>query len=673
MRRVERILDLLPLIDEARREARAACGSDEVYLEKLVSQARHVEVQVIGDNSGYVVHLFERDCSVQRRNQKVVERAPAAWLDAPVRQAMCDAALRIAREAAYVNAGTVEFLVDVDSGQFYFIEVNPRIQVEHTVTEVVTGLDIVKAQIRIAQGAMIGTRESGIPQQPDIHLSGHAIQCRITTEDPENNFIPDYGRITAYRGAAGFGIRLDGGTAYSGALITRYYDSLLEKITAWAPTPDEAVSRMLRALREFRIRGVATNLHFLENVVAHSRFRSGGCTTRFIDTAPELFQHHKRRDRATRLLRFLGEVMVNGNPDMKGRVAPARVHRPRPPVCDPGPIPEGWKQILDRDGPESVVRVMLECPRILVTDTTFRDAHQSLLATRLRTRDMLDVAPFYASRLSGLFSLECWGGATFDVAMRFLGECPWERLAAFRSAMPNMLLQMLLRSANAVGYKNYPDNVVRYFIRRSAESGVDLFRIFDNFNWVENMRVAIDEVRSCGKLAEVSLCYTGDILDPGRSKYTLSYYVQLAREMERAGAHIIGIKDMAGLCKPEAARRLVHALKEAVSLPVHFHTHDTGGIAAASVLAAVEAGVDAVDAAIDSMSSLTSQPNLGSIVEALRYGSRDPGLDRDALRQVSDWFESVRANYAPWESDIRAGTSDVYHHEMPGGAIYQFA
>lgn len=666
MRRITAEAELLDQVAAARREAKAAFGNDEVYLEKLVQRARHVEVQVIGDSTGHVVHLFERDCSVQRRNQKVVERAPAAYLEAAQRREICDAALRIARAAQYENAGTVEFLMDADTGKFYFIEVNPRVQVEHTVTEVVTGLDIVKAQIRIAQGAKIGS-DSGIPWQGDITLNGHAIQCRITTEDPENNFIPDYGRITAYRGATGFGIRLDGGTAYSGAVITRHYDSLLEKLTVWAPSPDESAARMLRALREFRIRGVATNLQFLEGVISHPLFQNGECTTRFIDDTPELFALGKRRDRATRLLRFLGEVMVNGNPEMKGRTRPKQIHRPLPPQDRTTPVQDGWKQLLDAEGPQAVAQAMLARKEVLVTDTTFRDAHQSLLATRFRTHDMARVAPFYARRLNTLFSVECWGGATFDVAMRFLNECPWDRLDAFRTAMPNMLLQMLLRSANGVGYTNYPDNVVRAFIQRSAGAGIDVFRIFDSLNWVENMRFAIDAVAENGKIAEAAICYTGDLLDPKRDKYDLKYYVRMAKELEKAGAHILGIKDMAGLCKPEAARRLVTALKQETGLPVHFHTHDTSGISAASVLAAVEAGVDAIDAAVDSMSGLTSQPNLGSITAALRHTPRDPGLDADALRQVSDYFEQVRENYAPFESEIRSGTADVYHHEMPGG------
>ncbi|WP_343559591.1 pyruvate carboxylase [Kiloniella sp. b19] len=667
MRVIEDESSLLDNVATARREALNAFGNDEVYLEKLVRRARHVEVQILGDTHGNIVHLFERDCSVQRRNQKVVERAPAPYLSEAKRQEFCDAALALTREAGYSNAGTVEFLMDMDSDEIYFIEVNPRIQVEHTVTEIVTGIDIVKAQIRIAEGATIGDGICGVPVQDEIRLNSHALQCRVTTEDPENNFIPDYGKITAYRGATGFGIRLDGGTAYSGALITRYYDSLLEKVTAWGNTPDEALSRMDRALKEFRIRGVATNLQFVEGLLRHPKFRSNQYTTRFIDETPELFQLPKRRDRATRLLCFMGEVLVNGNEEVNGRVHPAHPHVARLPNIPKEAAPEGPKQILERDGAEGVARWMKEQQRLLMTDTTFRDAHQSLLATRVRTDDLVRVAPFVSKRLPELFSVECWGGATFDVAMRFLKECPWDRLFKMREAMPNHLLQMLLRASNGVGYTNYPDNVVRHFVDHAARGGVDVFRVFDSLNWVENMRVAMDAVCESGKICEAVVCYTGDILDPNRPKYDLKYYVNMARELEAAGAHVLGIKDMAGLLKPEAARILIKALKEEVGLPIHFHTHDTSGISAATVLAAADAGVDAVDACIDSMSGLTSQPNMGSIAAALRNTARDTGLDREALLEYEDYWEQVRSNYVGFESDIRCGTSDVYHHEMPGG------
>ena len=667
MRVIEDENGLAEQVTAARREAKAAFGNDEVYLEKLVRNARHVEVQILGDHHGNLYHLFERDCSIQRRNQKVVERAPAPYLDAAARRGFTDAALAIGNAVGYANAGTVEFLLDTDSGEFYFIEVNPRIQVEHTVTETVTGIDLVKAQIRIAQGARLGTKESGVPEQADIRLNGHAIQCRVTTEDPQNNFIPDYGRITAYRGATGFGIRLDGGTAYSGALITRYYDSLLEKVTAWAPDPIEAIQRMDRALREFRIRGVATNLVFLETLISHPKFRSGDTTTRFIDETPELFRVAKRRDRATRLLTFMGEVIVNGNPAVAGRPVPANPITPPPAIHDGHPLPPGNRQRLDELGAAGFADWMRQQDRVLITDTTFRDAHQSLLATRMRTHDLIAPAPLYARHMPGLLSVETWGGATFDVAMRFLNECPWERLARFREAMPNQLQQMLLRASNGVGYTNYPDNVIRYFVRQSADAGIDVFRVFDALNWVENMRHAMDAVLETGKLCEAAICYTGDITDPARDKYDLKYYVSMAKELEAAGAHILGIKDMAGVLKPAAAKLLVETLKQEVGLPLHFHTHDTSGISAASVLAAVDAGVDAIDAAMDSMSGLTSQPNLGAIAAALRGTPRDPGLDPAVLRQISDQWERIRSNYFAFESDIRAGTSEVYNHEIPGG------
>jgi pyruvate carboxylase len=667
MRIVENVSQLAELVATARRESKSAFGNDEVYLEKLVRRARHVEVQILGDTHGNLVHLFERDCTVQRRNQKVIERAPAVFLDAAQREELCGHALRIGRAVGYRNAGTVEFLQDADTGRFYFIEVNPRIQVEHTITEVVTGIDLVKAQIRIAAGAEIGTDASGVPPQAEIRINGNAMQCRVTTDDPENNFVPDYGQITAYRSPAGFGIRLDAGTAYTGAFITRSYDSLLVKVTAWAPTAAETIARMHRALWEFRIRGVVTNLRFLDQLIMHPRFEKAEYTTKFIDETPELFVIPRKRDRATRVLRFVGDVIVNGNPEVAGRSRPPRIADARLPRIKRTIPPPGTKQKLEELGADRFATWMLEQPQVLLTDTTFRDAHQSLLATRVRTRDLVAIAPYYAQMLPNLFSVECWGGATFDVAMRFLRECPWERLRAFREAMPNLLLQMLLRSANAVGYTNYPDNVVRYFVDQAARNGVDLFRVFDSLNWVENMRVAIDAVRESGRLCEAAICYTGNLSDPKRTKYDLAYYVGMARELERAGAHILGIKDMAGLCQPRAAHALVTALKQEVGIPIHFHTHDTSGIAAASVLAAIDAGVDAVDGALDAMSGLTSQPNLGSIVEALRFGPRDSGIDPDALRMISNYWEQVRHNYGAFESEMRAGASEVYVHGMPGG------
>ncbi len=668
MRVIEDEETVIDLVEQASREAAAAFGNGEVYFEKLVRNARHVEVQVIGDNHGNVVHLYERDCSVQRRHQKVVERAPAVFLDDDARNNLCAQGLNIARTAGYQNAGTVEFLQDADTGEIYFIEVNPRIQVEHTVTDWVTGVDLVQAQIKIAAGGKIGDLEgSGVPAQEGIHLYGHAIQCRVTTEDPENNFTPDYGRINAYRSAAGFGIRLDAGTAFTGALITQHYDSLLVKVTSWASEAKSAAARMDRALREFRIRGVTTNLRFLESLVNHPGFLEANYNTDFIDNTPELFHFPIRKDRATRLLNFIGDVIVNGNPEVKDAPLPAHAATPHPPVLDEGDIKPGSKQKLDELGPERYAQWMLDQKKILITDTTMRDAHQSLLATRVRSKDIVDIAPSYAQLTPEMFSMECWGGATFDVAMRFLHECPWERLQDLRTRMPNILTQMLLRASNGVGYTNYPDNVVRFFVQQSANAGMDLFRIFDSLNWVENMRVAINAVLETGKLCEASICYTGDISDPSRTKYDLKYYVSLARELKEAGAHILGIKDMAGLCKPNAARVLVKALKEETGLPIHFHTHDTSGISAASVLAAVEAGADAVDAAIDSMSGLTSQPNLGGIVEALKNTDRDSGLDTEALRQLSTYWEQVRTLYTGYDANFRSGASDVYIHEIPGG------
>ncbi|SCB13572.1 pyruvate carboxylase [Rhizobium lusitanum] len=667
MRAIRDPKDLAKEVTEAKREAMAAFGKDEVYLEKLVERARHVESQVLGDTHGNVVHLFERDCSVQRRNQKVVERAPAPYLTDAQRQELATYSLKIAGATSYVGAGTVEYLMDADTGKFYFIEVNPRIQVEHTVTEVVTGIDIVKAQIHILDGFAIGTPESGVPKQADIRLNGHALQCRVTTEDPEHNFIPDYGRITAYRSAAGFGIRLDGGTAYSGAIITRFYDPLLVKVTAWASTPAETIARMDRALREFRIRGVATNLTFLEAIITHPKFRDNSYTTRFIDTTPELFQQVKRQDRATKLLTYLADVTVNGHPETRGRPTPSpKAAEPVLPYID-GKVPDGTKQLLDTLGPQKFAEWMRNEKRVLMTDTTMRDGHQSLLATRMRTYDIAHVAGTYARALPQLLSLECWGGATFDVSMRFLTEDPWERLSLIREGAPNLLLQMLLRGANGVGYTNYPDNVVKYFVRQAAKGGVDLFRVFDCLNWVENMRVSMDAVAEENKLCEAAICYTGDILNSARPKYDLKYYTDLAVELEKAGAHIIALKDMAGLLKPAAAKVLFKALREATGLPIHFHTHDTSGIAAATVLAAVDAGVDAVDAAMDALSGNTSQPCLGSIVEALKGTERDPGLDPEWIRRISFYWEAVRNQYAAFESDLKGPASEVYLHEMPGG------
>ncbi len=659
--------DLDTEVEEAKREARAAFGKDEIYLEKLVERARHVEAQILGDTHGNCVHLFERDCSVQRRNQKVVERAPAPYLSEEKRAEIAGYALTIGHSTSYIGAGTIEFLMDMESEAFYFIEVNPRVQVEHTVTEEVTGIDIIKAQIHLLEGAVIGTPESGVPAQKDIKLNGHAMQCRITTEDPEQNFIPDYGRITAYRGAQGFGIRLDGGTAYSGAIINRFYDPLLEKVTAWSPTAEETIKRMDRALREFRIRGVATNLTFLENIIGHPNFLDNSYTTKFIDSTPELFEQVQRQDRATKLLHYIADVTVNGHPDARDRPKPRASDRPMDAPWFERPVTEGTRDRLERDGPEKFAQWMRNKEEILITDTTMRDAPQSLLATRMRTFDIVNVAGAYAKALPELLSLECWGGATFDVSMRFLTEDPWERLALIRERAPNILLQMLIRGANGVGYTNYADNVVKHFVRQAATGGVDLFRVFDCFNWIENMRVSMDTILEENKLCEAAICYTSDMLDDAKPKYHLDYYLKMARELEKAGAHILCIKDMGGLMKPAAAKVLFSALRKETELPVHFHTHDTSGISAATVLTAIEAGVDAVDAAMDAFSGTTSQPCLGSIVSALSGNPRAPGLDQAAIQRISFYWETVRAQYAAFESDLKSPASEVYQHEMPGG------
>ncbi len=658
--------ELADKVREGRREAEAAFGNGEGYLEKMILRARHVEVQILGDKHGTIYHLYERDCTVQRRNQKVVERAPAPYLTDAQRKEICDLGRRICAHVGYECAGTVEFLMDMDSDQFYFIEVNPRVQVEHTVTEQVTGIDIVQAQIKIAEGRTIA-EATGTPTQGDVRLYGHALQCRVTTEDPQNNFIPDYGRITAYRSATGNGIRLDGGTAYPGAVITRYYDSLLVKVTAWAQTPDQAIARMRRALSEFRIRGVSTNIAFVENLLKHPAFLNNTCTTKFIDTTPDLFTFRKRRDRATKILTYIADITVNGHPETAGRPKPhAEARKPKVPVLRGEPM-MGTRNLLEQKGPEAVAEWMGKQKRLLITDTTMRDGHQSLLATRMRSIDMIRVAPAYAANLPQLFSVECWGGATFDVAYRFLQECPWQRLRDLRAAMPNLMTQMLLRASNGVGYTNYPDNVVRSFVGQAAKTGVDVFRVFDSLNWVENMRVAMDAVIENRKLCEAAICYTGDILNPDRAKYDLKYYVTMGKDLKKAGAHVLGLKDMAGLLKPPAAKVMFKALREEVGLPIHFHTHDTSGIAGATILAAADAGVAAVDAAMDAFSGGTSQPCLGSIVEAMAHTDRDTGLDAGAIREMSNYWEAVRHQYAAFESGIEAPASEVYLHEMPGG------
>ncbi len=660
--------ELGPNLDTGRREAAAAFGNGEVFLEKYIRRARHIEVQLLGDLHGNLVHLFERDCSVQRRHQKVVELAPAPSLDPQLRANLCEAALAIGRAVRYENAGTVEFLVDAETGQHSFIEVNPRIQVEHTVTEEVTGVDIVKSQILIAQGHKLSDPEIGLADQRDVKTTGFAMQCRVTTEDPENRFVPDYGRISAYRSAAGMGIRLDAGTAFSGAVVTPYYDSLLVKVTARGRRFGDAAGRMERCLQEFRVRGVKTNIPFLINLVTHPTFLAGECTTTFIDDTPELFHMPLRRDRATKLLQFLGETIVNGNPLVKDRPK-AKRRQPAPaPVFDASkPAPLGTRQKLQELGPEKFGKWILDRKPLLMTDTTLRDAHQSLLATRMRTHDMLQVASAYAHLVPQLFSMEMWGGATFDTAMRFLKESPWQRLADLRERVPNILFQMLLRASNAVGYTNYPDNVVEMFVKESFQAGMDIFRIFDPLNWTENMRVAMDAVHKHGGICEAAICYTGDMLNSARPKYSLKYYVDLAKELEKMGVHILAIKDMAGLCKPYAAKKLVEALKKEIGIPIHFHTHDTSGAAAASVLEAAEVGLDIADGALAPMSGLTSQPNLNAMVEALRFGPRETGLDVEQLRYLAHYWQAVREFYTPFESDMKAPDSDLYLHEMPGG------
>ena len=653
---------------EGRREAEAAFGNGEGYLEKMITRARHVEVQILGDKAGNIYHLYERDCSVQRRNQKVVERAPAPYLTEEQRTEICELGRRICAHVNYECAGTVEFLMDMETGKFYFIEVNPRVQVEHTVTEEVTGIDIVRSQILIAEGKTLA-EATGCASQDEVRLDGHALQCRVTTEDPTNNFIPDYGRIQTYRSATGPGIRLDGGTAYSGAVITRYYDSLLTKVTARAQTPEMAIARMDRALREFRIRGVNTNIDFVINLLKHPTFLSNEYTTKFIDTTEDLFNFKQRRDRATKILTYIADITVNGHPETTGRPKPhAEAKAPKAPVL-PGAAtaPKGTRNILEAEGAAGVVKWMQDQQQLLITDTSMRDGHQSLLATRMRSIDMIRVAPAYAQNMSGLFSVECWGGATFDVAYRFLQECPWQRLRDIRANMPNIMTQMLLRASNGVGYTNYPDNVVQAFVKQAATTGVDVFRVFDSLNWVENMRIAMDAVVDSGKICEGTICYTGDLLDPARSKYDLKYYVGMAKELEAAGAHVLGLKDMAGLLKPAAATQLITALKEEVGLPIHFHTHDTSGASIATVLAASAAGVNVVDAAMDALSGGTSQPTLGSIVEAVKGSDRDTGLDIGSIREISNYWEQVRAQYTAFESGLASPASEVYLHEMPGG------
>lgn len=672
MRVVLKAGDLANLLDEAQAEAGRAFGNPAVFLEKYIPRAKHIEVQILGDQHGNVIHLHERDCSVQRRHQKVVEVAPSFGLPEHVIKDLCDAAARMAREIKYDNAGTVEFLYDLDKHEWFFIEMNPRIQVEHTVTEVITGIDLVRAQMLIAQGYSLHSREVGLPGQNEIPRNGYAIQCRVTTEDPENKFMPDYGKILAYRSPGGFGIRLDGGMGYSGAVITPFYDSMLVKVIASGRTYDIAMDRMDRALSEFRIRGVKTNIPFLENVIRHEQFQTGQATTTLIDTTPELFAFKLKRDRATKILNFLGNVIVNGNPHAKGYKPAKQIELAASPSFErTQPIPKGTRDLLLELGPKKFAEWTLKQKRLLITDTTFRDAHQSLMATRVRSYDMLACSDALARRLgdvkTGLFSLEMWGGATFDTSMRFLNEDPWERLRDLRTKIPNICFQMLFRGSNAVGYSNYPDNVVAGFVKHAAASGMDIFRIFDSLNYLPNLRVGMEAVQDTHAICEAAICYTGDILDEKRDKYSLKYYVKLAKELEKMGAHFLAIKDMAGLCRPFAAKKLVKALRDEIGMPIHFHTHDTAGTQSSAVLNASEAGVDIVDLAISSMSGSTSQPNLNSIVAALQNTPRDTHIDLEALGEFSDYWEKVREYYTPFDTAPKTGSAEVYLHEMPGG------
>ena len=669
MRVVTKEDDLKPMLEEAQGEAERAFGNSAVFLERYVGRAKHLEVQVLGDRHGNVVHLHERDCSVQRRYQKVVEVAPSIGLPQKVVDELCQAGVELARKIGYDNAGTVEFLLDQDTKEWFFIEMNPRIQVEHTVTEQITGIDIVRSQILVAMEQKLHDKKIGIPEQENIPRNGCAVQCRVTTEDPEKDFSPDYGKILSYRSAAGFGVRLDGAMGDTGSIITPFYDSLLVKLTTSGPNLSQALDRMHRALREMRIRGVKTNIPFLENVITHNEFVKGNATTRMIDVTPSLFKFKARKDRASKILSYLGEVIVNGNPQVKGR---PRIQNPLPlivPECDDVESPpRGTRDLLLSMGAEKFSKWLRDQKPLMITDTTLRDAHQSLMAARMRTFDMLEVADFISKKVSGLFSLEMWGGATYDTCMRFLGECPYERLRSLREKIPNVLFQMLLRGSNAVGYANYPDNVVREFVVHSSEAGMDVFRIFDSLNYLPNLKVAMETVvEKTPSLCEAAVCFTGDFTDSNEEKYVLGYYVELAKELEKMGAHILAIKDMAGLCHPMAASKLVKTLRNEVGIPVHFHTHDSSGISSSSIIKAVEAGVDVVDLAISSLSGCTSQPNLNSIVHALRNAPRSTGLDVDALNQLSIYWEAVRQYYSPFDTSPPFGSAEVYQHQMPGG------
>nr|WP_255225734.1 pyruvate carboxylase [Lutispora saccharofermentans] len=661
MRVVHDEKDMINAFRSARNEAKKAFGIDDIFIEKYLEDPKHIEVQVLGDIHGNIVHLYERDCSIQRRHQKIVEFAPAITISKEIRDSICRDALKTAGALKYESAGTVEFLVDKNQNH-YFIEMNPRIQVEHTVSEMITGIDIVQSQILIGQGYPLHSKEIGIPSQKSISTRGYAIQCRVTTEDPSNNFAPDTGKINDYRTGSGFGIRLDGGNGFTGSLVTPYYDSLLVKIISWSRTFEDAARKASRSIKELTVKGVKTNDGFLINVLNHPTFLSGNCTTGFIDDTPELFHIKPKKDKETKLLRFIGEKIVNEIKDTKRDYDIPMVPKTEKSV----PI-YGTKQILDERGVEGLIQWVKDQKKLLLTDTTFRDAHQSLVATRMRTKDMVKVADATSVLAKDLFSLEMWGGATFDVAYRFLKESPWRRLQILRSKIPNLLFQMLIRGANGVGYTNYPDNVIRAFIKESADSGIDIFRIFDSLNWLKGMEVAIDEVLKTGKIAEAAMCYTGDILDEKRDKYSLQYYINTAKEIEKMGAHILAIKDMSGLLKPYAASKLIKALKQEVSLPIHLHTHDTSGNGIATILMAAEAGADIADTAFSSMAALTSQPALNSIAAALEYTDRDTGLIADDMQKLTDYWHDVRKIYEPFESGLKSDSTEIYKYEIPGG------
>jgi len=660
MRIVSSEVDLIDQYKSAQRESVKAFGSDEIFIEKYLESPRHIEVQILGDAYGNIVHLYERDCSIQRRHQKVIEYTPALNLPEEVRDALCRDALKVGHAVNYKNAGTVEFLVDKNN-RHYFIEMNPRIQVEHTVTEMVTGIDLVQSQILIAAGCALRDDPLNITQE-DISVRGYAIQCRITTEDPHNDFMPDTGQMNVYRTGSGFGIRLDGGNGFTGSIISPYYDSLLVKCTSWARTFDDAIRKSKRALDEIKISGVKTNIGFLINVLNHDQFKQGLCDTNFIKDHPDILDIENVEDHEYKLLKFLSEKIINETKGSKPYFDTPSV----PKVVSPKTL-SGTKQLLDEEGPEGVVEWIHKQNKLLLTDTTMRDAQQSLMATRVRTRDMEKIAKATAVHGKDLFSVEMWGGATFDVAYRFLKESPWERLDILREKMPNVLLQMLIRGSNGVGYKNYPDNVIKAFIKESAERGIDVYRIFDALNWLDGMKVAIHEVREQNKIAEACLCYTGDILDEYRDKYSLDYYVKLAKSIEKEGAHILGIKDMSALLKPYAAHKLIKTLKQEISIPIHLHTHDTTGNGVATVMLAAEAGVDIVDTAMNAMSGLTSQPALNSVVEALKHTSRDTGFDTTKLQSIDNYWQAVRPIYAEFESDLKSSTAEIYKYEIPGG------